>query len=72
MGGKVNPGMENVYELYKQIKPKNTINTHDEKKKAKGLVSSLAKVKYADYDKIESNNSINFIKIDNYDKKVIK
>ncbi len=51
MGGKVNPGMENVYELYKQIKPKNTINTHDEKKKAKGLVSSLAKVKYADYDK---------------------
>ena len=72
MGGKVNPGMENVYELYKQIKPKNTINTHDEEKKAKGLVSSLAKVKYADYDKIESNNSINFIKIDNYDKKVIK
>ena len=57
---------------YKQIKPKNTINTHDEEKKAKGLVSSLAKVKYADYDKIESNNSINFIKIDNYDKKVIK
>ena len=71
MGGKVNPGMENVYELYNQIKPVNTINTHDEEKKAKGLVSSLAKIKYADFDKIESKNSINFIRIDNYSKKII-
>jgi len=71
MGGKVNPGMENVHELYNQINPENTINTHDEEKKAKGLVSSLAKIKYADYDKIESNNSINFIRIDNYTKKII-
>ena len=71
MGGKVNPGMENVYELYNQIKPLNTINTHDEEKKAKGLVSSLAKIKYADFDKIESKNSINFIRIDNYTKKII-
>ena len=39
--------MDNVYKLYNQIKPKHTINTHDEKKKAKGLVSSLAKIKYA-------------------------
>jgi len=72
MGGKVNPGMENVYELYNQIKPLNTINTHDEEKKAKGLVSSLAKIKYADFDKIESKNSINFIRIDNYVKKIVK
>jgi len=71
MGGKVNPGMENVYELYNQIKPLNTINTHDEEKKAKGLVSSLAKIKYADFDEIESKNSINFIRIDNYSKKII-
>jgi hypothetical protein len=63
--------MENVHELYNQINPENTINTHDEEKKAKGLVSSLAKIKYADYDKIESNNSINFIRIDNYTKKII-
>ena len=68
MGGDVNPGMENVYELYKQLSPKKTINTHDEEKKAKGLVSALAKIKYADYDKIESNNDINFIRIDNYKK----
>ena len=72
MGGKVNPGMDNVYELFNQIKPKNTINTHDEEKKTKGLVSALAKIKYADYDEIESNNSINFIRVDNYDKIVIK
>ena len=72
MGGKVNPGMDNVFELFSQIKPKNTINTHDEEKKTKGLVSALAKIKYADYDEIESNNSINFIRIDNYDKRVIE
>ena len=72
MGGKVNPGMDNVYELFNQIKPKNTINTHDEEKKTKGLVSALAKIKYADYDEIESNNSINFIRVDNYDKKIIR
>ena len=71
MGGDVNPGMENVYELYKQLSPKKTINTHDEEKKAKGLVSALAKIKYADYDKIESNNDINFIRIDNYKKTTI-
>jgi len=72
MGGKVNPGMDNVFELFSQIKPNNTINTHDEEKKTKGLVSALAKIKYADYDEIESNNSINFIRIDNYDKRVIE
>ena len=72
MGGKVNPGMDNVFELFNQIKPKNTINTHDEEKKTKGLVSALAKIKYANYDEIESNNSINFIRIDNYDKRVIE
>ena len=71
MGGKVNPGMDNVYKLYNQIKPKHTINTHDEKKKAKGLVSSLAKIKYADINMIEKDNSINFIKIDNYKEKTI-
>ena len=71
MGGDVNPGMENVYELYKQLSPKKTLNTHDEEKKAKGLVSALAKIKYADYDKIESNNDINFIRIDNYKKTTI-
>ena len=72
MGGKVNPGMDNVFELFSQIKPNNTINTHDEEKKTKGLVSALAKIKYADYDEIESNNSINFIRIYNYDKRVIE
>jgi hypothetical protein len=35
-------------------------------------VSALAKIKYANYDEIESNNSINFIRIDNYDKRVIE
>ena len=41
------------------------------KRRQKGLVSALAKIKYADYDKIESNNDINFIRIDNYKKTTI-
>jgi hypothetical protein len=72
MGGDVNPGMDNVYELYNQLSPRNTINTHDEEKKAKGLVSALAKIEYPDYDTIESDNNINFIRIDNYSKTKIK
>ncbi|GIS31609.1 MAG: hypothetical protein Ct9H90mP3_4050 [Flammeovirgaceae bacterium] len=55
-----------------KLTQKNTINTHDGEKKTKGLVSALAKIKYADYDEIESNNSINFFRVDNYDKKIIK
>ena len=66
MGGYVNPGMSNVYELYNQISPKYIINTHDEKKKAKGLVSLLAKIKYPDLESIENIKDFNFINIDNY------
>ena len=58
--------MSNVYELYNQISPKYIINTHDEKKKAKGLVSLLAKIKYPDLESIENIKDFNFINIDNY------
>ena len=57
--------MSNVYELYNQISPKYIINTHDEKK-AKGLVSLLAKIKYPDLESIENIKDFNFINIDNY------
>lgn len=53
MGGKVNPGLENVYELLELFKPDYVLNTHDEEKKARGLVSMLAKVQYPNWDGIE-------------------
>jgi len=66
MGGEVNPGMDNVYKLHQQINSRYTINTHDEKKISKGLVSLLSKISYPNFREIESNNSINFKKINNY------
>ena len=66
MGGYVNPGIENAFELYKQISPEYVINTHDEKKKAKGLVSLLAKIKYPDLKSFEKMKDFNFINVDHY------
>lgn len=66
MGGYVNPGIENVFQLYKQISPEYVINTHDEKKKAKGLVSLLAKIKYPDLKSFEKMKDFNFINVDHY------
>ena len=42
----------------KGYKPEQIINTHDEKKIAKGLVKRLARVHYPDYDNIEFSNFI--------------
>ncbi len=66
MGGLVNPGMENVRTLYKQLSPKHLVNTHDEQKKMSGIVSKLGKVKYADYEQIKSTGEFNFLEISDY------
>jgi len=63
LGGKVNPGMENVEYLMNKLKPNNIINTHDEEKIARGLVSKLAKVTFPDYDNIPFAN---FLRVDHY------
>jgi len=65
MGGHVNPGMKNVDYLLDVFEPKHLINTHDEEKEAKGLVSELAKVTYPDYGLIETTYT-NFRTIGDY------
>lgn len=67
LGGLVNPGMENVRELFLQLRPKSVINTHDEQKKGKGLVTRFAKVRYPDYGAIASSEAFNFIRTPDYE-----
>jgi len=66
MGGNVNPGVENAFQLYKQISPEYIINTHDEKKKSKGLVGLLAKIKYPNLKSLEKIKDFNFINVEDY------
>lgn len=47
LGGVINPGVENATGLISQLRPEHFINTHDEDKRAEGLVMKLAKVHYA-------------------------
>ena len=64
LGGYVNPGKQNALELIKQLNPKKVVHTHDENKEAKGLVKQLAKVKFADYNKIGKELGEQFLFID--------
>jgi hypothetical protein len=61
MGGRVNPGMEQVYQLVDQLKPDVVLNTHDEDKETKGLVGKLARVNYPDYNAIRQDASLQFV-----------
>ncbi|MEQ9300022.1 MAG: MBL fold metallo-hydrolase [Cyclobacteriaceae bacterium] len=71
MGGKVNPGMDNVNQLFHQLKPEHIINTHDEQKTAKGLVMKLAKTKYVDLDQLAEPLSSKFLRIKAYEELTI-
>jgi hypothetical protein len=66
LGGLVNPGLKNVTQLIRQLNPMNVINTHDEKKRMKGLVSKFAKVQYPDYQKLKEDQSLRFVEINDY------
>jgi len=66
LGGKVNPGLNNVHQLNDQIQPEVIINTHDEEKIMKGIVSKKARVTYADYQSLEASNTIRFKYITGY------
>lgn len=67
MGGKVNPGVENAEVLLDLLKPQYILNTHDEKKIMKGLVSRLAKVQYPDFQAITKRFSPQFITSEHYE-----
>lgn len=53
LGGRVNPGLENVRALVRALRPEAVLNCHDEPKRARGLVSRIAKVERADLDRVE-------------------
>jgi hypothetical protein len=67
MGGKVNPGLDNVKFLFEILKPKHILNTHDEKKLMKGLVSKTAKVQYPDFQYINSIFNPQFTESEHYE-----
>jgi hypothetical protein len=67
LGGHVNPGMDNVETLCQLLQPRWLINTHDEEKMAKGLVSRFAEVEYADYEEIVQMNLLPFVPCAHYD-----
>lgn len=73
LGGTVNPGLDAAFNLAQQLKPRWIINSHDEQKKAKGLVSKLAKIKWPDYEKAQSifsgihaKNESGFLRVEDY------
>jgi hypothetical protein len=66
MGGKVNPGMDNVNQLFEALQPEHIINTHDEQKTATGLVMKIAKTKYADLNKLDEPLASKFLTIKGY------
>ena len=55
LGGKVNPGLDNVNVLVDQLQPKYITNTHDEEKTHSGIVMKLAKVNYPQYSELAFN-----------------
>lgn len=65
MGGKVNPGLENAETLAQQLSPDYILNTHDEDKKMKGLISKLAKVKRPDFSSLKKEG-FNFLESPDY------
>jgi hypothetical protein len=54
LGGAINPGIEGLEMLVNKVSPKSIVMTHDENKKASGIVPLLAKVvKYSDEELME-------------------
>lgn len=66
LGGHVNPGPENARSLVDILQPKRIINTHDEQKRGKGLVSKLAKVVYPNYGQMQEEWGERFIHTPDY------
>jgi len=67
LGGQVNPGPENAHALAEFLRPRKVINTHDEEKRGKGLVSLLAKAVYPDYRKLQEEWKGRFVHTPDYD-----
>ncbi len=57
LGGLINPGKEAAIKLMKQLNAEHMVNTHDEDKRAKGIVIKLAKRKYPDMALLSSTEA---------------
>jgi hypothetical protein len=66
LGGHVNPGVTNAEHLIDRLQPDHVINTHDEDKRAKGLVSSMAKVSFPDFEEIKKKKGFPFLESPDY------
>ncbi|TNE50134.1 MAG: hypothetical protein EP343_09390 [Deltaproteobacteria bacterium] len=66
MGGEVNPGLPNAMKLVELLSPEYVLNTHDEQKIGKGLVSKLAKVTYPNLDELDANVNLPFVRTEHY------
>jgi len=67
MGGHVNPGLDQVHQLVHALQPRHLINTHDEPKRMRGLVASLAKVRYPDWSAVERDAALPFQPMPGYE-----
>lgn len=54
LGGLINPGTAGALQLMVQLQPEHVVNTHDEDKRASGIVIRLAKRIYPDMFKLAS------------------
>lgn len=54
LGGLINRGKEDALKLMKQLNAEHVVNTHDEDKRANGIVIKLAKRKYPDMSSLSS------------------
>ncbi len=71
LGGHVNPGPGNVRALVDYLQPRKIMNTHDEQKKGKGLVSLLAKAVYPDFKQVQQEWKERFIPTPDYEPVVV-
>ncbi|MEM9326435.1 MAG: MBL fold metallo-hydrolase [Bacteroidota bacterium] len=61
MGGDVNPGMAKARTLVETLRPSKVVHTHDEEKRARGLVKKIARVVYPDYDLLKKDFPNTFV-----------
>lgn len=64
LGGTVNPGKNAALELIEVLKPSKIVHTHDENKKAKGLVKKIAKFTYPSPESLEQELGDRFVYLD--------
>ena len=69
LGGTVNPGLDAAVRLARQVDAKCIVDTHDEDKRAKGLVQRLARVVRPDRQQIQAafSPATDFLQTDGYE-----